>query len=166
MRRLEAVISRFEEVIIGILLLVASVILFSNVVARYVFNDSFSWATEVVRYQIIWMVFIGGSIAARRGMHIGVDIIIKFSGPRIRQAVLLTVYTISIAFCIYVAYYGLELVMRSRSWGQVSPAAQIPMWMMQLAIPVGAILMGIRFAQHFVNTLTGKSEQAHIESIG
>ncbi len=166
MRKLELVVSRLEEVIIGILLLIASIILFSNVVARYVFNESFSWATEVVRYQIIWMVFIGGSVAARRGMHIGVDIIIKFSGPRIRKAVLLIVYTIAIAFCVYVAYYGFELVMRSRAWGQVSPAAQIPMWWMQLAIPVGAILMGVRFAQHFVRTLIGRSEQAHLESIG
>lgn len=166
MKRLGLVVSRFEEVIIGVLLLIASIILFSNVVARYVFNESFSWATEVVRYQIIWMVFLGGSVAARRGMHIGVDIIVKFSGPRVRKAVLLTVYTISIAFCVYVVYYGFELVMRSRAWGQVSAAAQIPMWLMQLAIPVGGILMGIRFAQHFISTLVGKSEQAHIESIG
>jgi C4-dicarboxylate transporter DctQ subunit len=166
MKNLGIVVSRFEEVVIGVLLLIASVILFSNVVARYVFNESFSWATEVVRYQIIWMVFIGGSVAARRGMHIGVDIIVKFSGPRIRQAVLLIVYTIAIAFCVYVAYFGIELVMKTRSWGQVSPAAQIPMWLMQLAIPVGSILMGIRFLQHLINTLIGKSEHAHLESIG
>lgn len=166
MKKLAVFESRLEEVAIGVLLLSASVILFSNVVARYVFNESFSWATEVVRYQIIWMVFIGGSVAARRGLHIGVDIIVKFSGPSVRKCILLIVNAIAVAFCAYVAYYGIELVLQTRAWGQVSPAAQIPMWLVQLAIPVGCILMGIRFAQHFVSALIGKSVDAHIELIG
>ena len=55
MRKLDALLSRGEEILIGLLILSASLILFANVIARYVFNDGFSWAEELVRYQIVWL---------------------------------------------------------------------------------------------------------------
>lgn len=167
LRKLDSVFSRAEEVLIGTLLLTASVILFANVVARYVFNLGLPWAEELVRYQIVWMVFLGASVAAREGIHIGVDILAKFSPPLIARGLVLLVHAISVVFCAAVVFYGAELIAQTRMFGQISPAMQVPMWLVQLAIPVGAGLMGIRFAQQFVRTLLGRREpETHIEHIG
>lgn len=166
MRRLDLILSRAEEIIIGVLLLTASVILFVNVSARYLFNSGLPWAEEIVRYQIIWMVFLGGSAAARRGMHIGVDIIAKFAAPSIRKGVLIATNLIALLFCLYVAWYGADLVARTRMFGQVTPAAQLPMWTVQLAIPVGCALMAVRFGQQLYGVIVGRTADAHVESIG
>ena len=77
--KLDVALSKTEEFLLGILLTTASIVLFANVVARYVFNWGFPWAEELVRYEIIWMVFLGGSIAARQGLHIGVDLLVRFA---------------------------------------------------------------------------------------
>ena len=80
--RVARFIARIEDISVGIILLGATFILFQGVVLRYAFNYSFAWTEEVVRYSIVWLVFIGGSIAARRGAHICMDIIVVYLPPR------------------------------------------------------------------------------------
>ncbi len=167
MKKLNWLISRSEEVLIGLLILSASVILFANVVARYVFNLGFPWAEELVRYEIVWMVFLGGSVAAREGIHIGVDIIVKFAPPTISKLVKLCIHSVSIVFCVLVVFYGVELISQTKMFGQVSPAMQVPMWLVQLAIPIGAGLMAIRFTQHWLHTFCNQSNApTNLENIG
>ena len=166
LRKMEVLVSRSEEVLIGTLILTASFILFANVVARYVFNLGIPWAEELVRYQIVWMVFLGASVAARQGVHIGVDILVKFAPAAVSKGVTLLVNAIGIAFCAALVFFGAELIIQTRAFGQVSPAMQIPMWLVQLAIPVGSALMGIRFAQRFFQALLGEAQQTHVEVIG
>ncbi|WP_447527904.1 TRAP transporter small permease [Vreelandella sp. TE19] len=167
MRKLDAWLSRSEEVVIGLLIFSAALILFANVVARYVFNDGFSWAEELVRYQIVWMVLLGASVAARQGIHIGIDILRRFSPPPIARGLELLVHAISIGFCAFLVFYGFQLTEQTHRFGQVSSALQAPMWVVQLAIPVGALLMGIRFTQHFFRVLLGRRQaDTHLDQIG
>lgn len=118
----------------GALLASASVILFANVVARYVFNWSVPWAEELVRYGIIWMVFIGGSVAARKGIHIGIDILATFSPPKIRTVLHLMINAISLLFCLFITVAGFDLISQAKMFGQLAPALQVPIWIIQLAI--------------------------------
>jgi len=166
MQKTEIYLSRLEEILIGLLIASASVILFANVVARYVLNSGIPWADEVVRYQIVWMVFLGGSVAARKGIHIGVDIVVKMAPPKIGRFILLIIHAIVIFFCGVLVYFGAELTAQTREFGQVSTALQAPMWIFQLAIPVGSALMAIRFGQQFFSVLLSEAQAAHIEQIG
>lgn len=167
MRKLDLLVSRSEEVLIGTLILSASVILFANVIARYFFNLGLPWAEELVRYQIVWMVFLGASVAARQGIHIGVDILMKISPAPVARLIDLTIHAIAVVFCGFLVFYGAELIAQTRAFGQISPAMQVPMWLVQLAIPVGSALMGVRFAQQFFRTLLGREQEAvHLEQIG
>ena len=166
MGKLEKLLSHFEEILIGSFILSASIILFANVVARYVFNLGFAWAEELVRYQIVWMVFIGASLAARQGIHIGVDILVKMAPRRLAKLITLVINAISVVFCVVVLYYGAELTMQAKEFGQVSAALQVPMWVVQLAIPMGAGLMAIRFTQNFYRTLFDRAWVPQPEFIG
>jgi C4-dicarboxylate transporter DctQ subunit len=166
MSKLEAMLSRTEEFLLGVLLTTASIVLFANVVARYVFNWGFPWAEELVRYEIIWMVFLGGSIAARQGLHIGVDLLVRFAPLPLRKPINILINLISLTFCSLILYYGASLISQTRMFGQVSPALQVPMWMVQLAIPLGAGLMALRFAQQIWRLVTGEKIESQLESIG
>jgi C4-dicarboxylate transporter, DctQ subunit len=166
MSRLEVVLSHAEELLLGLLLASASLVLFANVVARYVFNWGFPWAEELVRYEIVWMVFLGGSAAARQGLHIGVDLLLKFSPKLLRKPLEILINLISFAFCALIVFYGAEMIMQTRMFGQVSPALQVPMWLVQLAIPVGAGLMALRFGQQIWHICRGDKFESHLEHIG
>ncbi len=79
-------VARLEDVSVGVILLGATYILFQGVVLRYLLNYAFSWTEEIVRYSIVWLVFLGGSIAARRGAHICMDIVVVYLPPRAKLA--------------------------------------------------------------------------------
>lgn len=164
--KLDIIFSRIEEFLLGILLTTASLVLFVNVVARYGFNWGFSWAEELVRYEIIWMVFLGGSIAAREGLHIGVDILVRFAPRPLRRPIEALIYLISLVFCGLILYYGVDLIKQTRMFGQVSPALQLPMWIAQLAVPLGAGLMALRFTQQLWHLFAGDKMDSHVENIG
>ena len=156
-RQLDRLLVIAEDTFISILLVASSAILFVNVVARYVFNSGMVWAEELVRYQIVWLVFVGASVAARKGIHIGVEAIVHMLPAGARRAVQILVYALCITFCAVLVFYGIELMLQTRSFNQRTPAMQAPFWIAQLAIPVGAALMGIRFTQELVRAVRGQT---------
>lgn len=153
--RLDRALSLAEDTFISILLIAASTILFVNVVARYVFNSGFVWAEEMVRYQIVWLVFIGASVAARKGIHIGVDAVVHLMPASIQKMIRIAVYLLCILCCSILLFYGVELMLQTRAFNQRTPAMQAPFWLAQLAIPVGSALMGLRFVQEMVRMIMG-----------
>lgn len=160
--RFNRLLSFAEDTFISVLLIAASVILFVNVIGRYVFNSSFVWAEEVVRYQIVWLVFVGASVAARKGIHIGVDALVQIMPAGAQKLVRIGVLCLCVLFCGILLFYGVELMLQTRSFNQRTPAMQAPFWWAQLAIPVGAALMGLRFTQELVQTLA--DGERHVET--
>lgn len=165
--RLARVVARLEEVWVALILLVATYVLFQGVVLRYVFNYAFDWTEEVVRYSIVWLVFLGGSIAARRGAHIGMDIVVVYLPARAKRAVAVAVTAIACGFTGVLSYYGARMTWMIWAFGQSSPAAEIPMALPFAAIPVGCGMMTIRFLATLVVYLQGGDpfpKRAHFEA--
>lgn len=63
----------FEEIILMTLLVLMSIVLGLQIVARYVFNNSLSWSEELVRYLFIWSTFLGIPYSIKKGISIRVD---------------------------------------------------------------------------------------------
>lgn len=165
LRRLDRALSWLEDAFIAALLLSASVIIFVNVVLRYVFNTGFIWAEEFVRYEIVWLVFVGGSVAARKGIHIGVDAVLHVLPEKAARAMRVAVGLICIAFCLALVWYGAELVQQTQMFRQRTSAMQAPFWIVQLAVPVGAGLMLIRFAERLWLDIRGVARRDELEAI-
>ena len=97
---------RLEEGLIGFLLAVMTLVSFSQVVARYVFNYSFVWALELVTFLFAWMIFLGMSYGVRVGSHIGVDALVKVLKPRTAQIVAAVAALLCIAYAVIVFIGG------------------------------------------------------------
>lgn len=165
LKRLDRWLSRVEDAFITTLIMTASAVIFVNVVARYFFNTGFIWAEEFVRYEIVWLVFIGGSVAARKGIHIGVDSLLRMLPAPAQRQVNIVVLVACIAFCAVLTYYGIELASQTRMFGQRTSAMQAPFWIIQLAIPIGAGLMVLRFVQQLYLEVVGVQRRAETEII-
>jgi TRAP-type C4-dicarboxylate transport system permease small subunit len=105
---------------------------------RYVLNDSIFWAEEFVRASMVWGVMLAtGLVAAERG-HIRVELLESWLPPAGRRAVVFAANALTLAFCLILAFAGIQLV--ERTWFQRSPMLDIPKWWVYVAIPVGAAL--------------------------
>ena len=70
-------VDRIEENIIAILLAAITIISFSQVVARYGFHTGWSGALELTRILFAWLILFGMSYGVKKGMHLGVDALIR-----------------------------------------------------------------------------------------
>jgi C4-dicarboxylate transporter DctQ subunit len=155
--RLDQISSRLEKAFLAGAIIISSLLLFVNVVMRYVFLLPIYWAEEFVRYLMVWLIFIGASQVTQWGGHVAVDIVPRVLSKRGNAILAFAVNLICILFCIVLAYLSLKQMLRVKGAGQVSPALEIPMWIAYLSIPAGTTLMLIRFLQQFRARIQGKS---------
>ncbi len=75
MRRLIPRAERLVEWLMALALAVMVVLVFGNVVLRYVFDSGIAWAEEISRLMFVWLVFLGAILALRQHAHIGVEML-------------------------------------------------------------------------------------------
>ncbi len=139
---------------------IATIIAFLQVIFRYVFNSSLSWAEEAVRYLFIWMFFLGMAEATRCGLHITLDAIFTNMTVAVKRNVLTIIDSIIIAFLGFLTFFGFKLTLINMA--QKSPAMQIPMGYIYLAIPVGSVLMIIFYIYNIKNRFKEEYRGEHI----
>lgn len=132
-----------EYILIGSLVLTV-VIIFIQVVMRYVFNASLSWSEELTRYIFIWQIWLGASIGLRDKKHIKVEIMEMFISPKSKSVLDLLADLIWMAANIYLIYSGTLLVKALIKNHSVSTALQLPLWIVYLALPFSSVALVVR----------------------
>ena len=123
-----------------ILLLAAmAVLVFANVISRYLLNFSLIWIEELTRYMMVWVGFLGSGLVLRLGAHIAVDVLQEALPRRAAQALrALIVLTLGATFA---AMTWLGVRYAHFAWGQETPAMNWSTGAIYLAIPIGSALM-------------------------
>lgn len=76
------------------------VVVFGNVVLRYVFNEGIVWSEELARFMFIWLIFLGAIGALKDNEHLGVDMLVKNLPPYLKRAA----YLLSNIIILYVLW--------------------------------------------------------------
>ena len=147
MKKIDKFVSYLEEYFAVTSLLVASLLVFIQVILRYLFNISLIWSEEVARYVIIWFILVGSSIAVREKAHATVDAVVAFLPPLGKRIFSILANLTGIVFCVILIWSGSLTVSTVIEYGNVTPAVGIPMAIPYLALPVGGALMLFRFSQ-------------------
>ena len=146
MEKISAKVSRTSERIVQFTLVgmvgVMTVIIILQVFMRYLFLFSLSWSEEVARYLMIWVSFLGASLALKYGFHIGVEFVINRIPKKMRGWINLTAKLGVLLFLIYFTIGGFRLSWAVRD--QDSPALLFSMAYAYLSAPVGGVFMIIQ----------------------
>ncbi len=78
-------INHLEEWLITLLLVSMTLLTFSQVVARYVFNSGAVWVLEATTYLFAWLVLLGASYIIKCGAHIAVDSVVDLFSKKIKK---------------------------------------------------------------------------------
>lgn len=133
-------LNRIEEAFLGVSIVLATLVLFINIVLRYVFSANTTWAEEFIRYVMIWITFIGCSVCFGRVLHVGIDFFLEFVSKKWNAVIGIIVNMVSMVLMVFLIIYGTELVRFSMNSGQITPSLQIKMFWIYLGIPVGGAL--------------------------
>lgn len=135
----------FEEYILVFLSAFTVVIIFLQVVMRYVFGNSLTWSEEIARYAFIWMIYVGVSYGVKKKRHLGVDAITMLFQQKGKLIIGLIANASFLIFAVVMTYYGLDIVLRVT---RESAALQIPLAWVYAAPVLGMSLAAIRLVQN------------------
>lgn len=152
----KSIIDRLEEILISVLLGASTLLVFAQVVARYVFNKGIIWAPELVQHFFLWTVMIGASYGFKHGVHLGVDVLMKKLPETQRRIMALVAVLISLGFTGYMGYLSVFYVHDAYKMELMTVDLGIPQWIPHLALPFGFTLISIRLIQVFWWIYTGR----------
>lgn len=111
----------------------------ANVFMRYVLNSPIAWAGELARYSFVWVIFLGGAIAMRRGNHIGMEFLQNSVSEKMKKGLFYLIYGLVIVFLSVFIFIGFKMALMS--WDTNSSVLRMPMFFPYLALPIGGIPM-------------------------
>ncbi len=139
LERTAEILGWIASVVARLMVLFIAIILFVQVVLRYVFLYSLPWPEEASRYLMIWAVMLGGSILVKDEQLVTVDFLDNFWSPKLlvyRNILFRLLLAVLLAILLW---YGVDLA--TFSMNRTTTALQISWFWPYLAIPVGAALM-------------------------
>ena len=149
-------LEHFEEGLISLLLAAMTLVTFTQVIARYIFNYSFVWALELNGVMFGWLIFIGMSYGVRVGAHIGVDAFVKSLSSGAARIVGMLAASMCILYALIVTVGGYQYVMKMYDVGILMQDLPVQQWIPRAVVPLGFGLLAFRFAQVFYQLATGQ----------
>jgi TRAP-type transport system small permease protein len=110
------------------------VLVFVNVVL-HIFGKDLAAVTESAELLMVWVTFLSGSCAARRGAQMTITEFIDKLGGKARERADAAVDLVAIGMLLLLLWYGINLV--KIGWGNELTVLQIPMSFQYLGMPVG-----------------------------
>lgn len=156
MRKLEQwsdALGRVEKLLVVVMLSVMILMAFLQIVLRNAFSTGISWADPLVRYLVLWVGFIGASLATKEEKHITIEVFSRwFSGNSALYLKMLS-QLVSAVICGLLTFAGWTFVQNETRMGGVA-SLKIPPWIPEMIIPITFALMTLRFLINFTAELS------------
>ncbi len=156
-----------EEILLVVITVGLCLVIFVEVLARYIFFTSTAWAEELARYLFIILTFIGAAYACAHHDHIEIDIInqvlekipaIKDKKKSQKIVDIIGNVTTIIFLLIFNSIFG-NYIAQINKIGLLSPTMQIPMVWIYASVYLGGVLSIIHLIYLVIRDLSGaKSE--------
>lgn len=127
----------------------------AGVIARYVFNQSIFWSQEAVIFLVIFSTFIGAVVVLRHDEHVNVDILPTLLGARGKRFLAVLSALLMLVYCGLIGAYAWLMVAEPAARNTITPALKLPLWIVELAVPVGLTLMFLRALEILYRTIRG-----------
>jgi len=144
LEKINGAFARFESWFLVLVVLVMVLLAFAQVLLRNLFDQSFLWGDAFLRHLVLWVGFVGASLATRDEKHINIDVFGRLLKGRAQVVAKIITQIASVVVCYFLADASYTFVMDERMYGSTL-FDDIPSWYFQVIIPIGFALMGLRF---------------------
>ena len=115
-----------------------------QIVTRFVLETPAEWSEILIRLSLIWMVFLGVPAAFRQGAMVSVDVLYRWSPPKVKRVLDWVVCLAALALIAVIIWWGWDYAQRG-SVQSMAGLESISMFWAYLAMPVGGVfcILGI-----------------------
>jgi TRAP-type C4-dicarboxylate transport system permease small subunit len=132
------------------MLVAASVLGIFQIITRFVLETPAEWTEILIRLSLIWMVFLGIPTAFRQGAMVSVDVVYRWSPPKVKRILDAVVSLAALALILVILWWGWDYSVR----GKVQSMAgleSISMFWGYVAMPVGALFCVLGIVGNFLD---------------
>jgi len=151
--RVDEVIDRVEQTLIVTFLSFMILLAFLQIVLRNFFSTGLDWGDSLLRNLVLWIGFIGATLATREGKHINIDVVSRWLPSLGKNVVTLIIHLFSFFICCLLTYAALKFIknevqMENRTF------LNIPSWIPEMILPITFGLMTFRFSLRVFKNLS------------
>lgn len=142
---MKKVASNFEGYCCAVMIGVMCVVVFLQVIFRFVLKASLPWSEELSRYLQVYITFFGTAYGIKLGAHLGIEAFVQVLPKAMQKVIAILVNICCLGVCALITKFGMDIVFSQMASNQVSPVMRIPMWCIYGAIPLGMTFCIIRY---------------------
>lgn len=135
--------------ICGLIGIIASVQI--QVVGRYVFNDTPTWAEALALQLVLYVTALGVAVGVRDAGHIGLESLVSLLPPGPRMKVEVLIHALVALFGAIMVHSG--WLWTRLKWGELDPMLQMPVGIDYLALVIAGALIVLFSIEHIVALL-------------
>lgn len=128
----------FSMLIACLMLAIAASLGMFQIITRFVLEIPAEWTEVLIRFSLIWMVFMGVPMAFRQGAMVSVDVLYRWSGPGMKRVLDSVVALAALVLIGIILWWGWDYANRGKVQSMIG-LEDVSMFWAYLAMPVGAL---------------------------
>jgi TRAP-type C4-dicarboxylate transport system permease small subunit len=143
-------LNKFEVYLSAWIFIAMTILLFVQVVTRYVFNHAITWTEEISCILFVWLVYLGVAAAVLSRKHLKMDIVVNALPFKYKRIVLIFGNIVSIVCFVLLVEPLFKLVQTFMMIHATTDLLKIPKAVSYGVVPVCLILSCIRYVQESI----------------
>jgi C4-dicarboxylate transporter, DctQ subunit len=136
----------------GFIMLIIMVLVFGEIVSRYIFGVSHEFVPAISSWAMVWMTYFMLGVILKTREHINVDILPARISPRYRAILLTFIDVVSLALAVLIFYGGLRYDLMIKQSNIYAVTVQfVPVWIVHICVPMGSFFLAFFACEHLVN---------------
>lgn len=136
--RFERFTTGFALVVACIMMAIAASLGMYQIITRFILEQPAEWSEVLIRFSLIWMVFMGIPLAFRQGAMVSVDVMYRWSPPKLKRVLDWVVFVAAQTLVLVIIWWGWDYANRGRVQTVIG-LESISMYWAYLALPVGGV---------------------------
>jgi TRAP-type C4-dicarboxylate transport system permease small subunit len=124
-----------------------------QVFARYVLNDTPSWAEPMTLQLMGWFILLGAAVGVRESFHLGLDILQQVLPPVVNRGLEIVNLLLILGFGVAMVWYSVLLAIGT--WTATIPVLDIPGGFDFLPLVAGGALIALFAAERLFDRIAG-----------
>lgn len=147
-KKIMDIITKLEEIVLALALILVTVLTFGNVVGRKVFHHSWGFTEEIVVAVFVLISLLAAGVAARKGELVNLALLPDNVGPKGKKILNVITTVICVIYSLLMAWEG---------WGRMqvdhtlSPILHIPKTLFWSFVLIGGISLALHFIENCID---------------
>ena len=156
-QRIDEAIARMEQILLVTFLGFMILLAFLQILLRNFLFTGLDWGDSLLRNLVLWVGFVGATLATKEGKHINIDIVSRWLPSLAKNIVALITHLFSFFICCALTYAAIKFIKNEVEMGNRT-FLNIPAWIPEMILPMTFGLMIFRFGLRSFKTLSEMRE--------